>query len=47
MNQIKQWLADHHSAVLATLVAAQNLPYLKGTAKYVLLVISNIFSAMT
>jgi hypothetical protein len=47
MASIKTWVSAHHSAILATLVAAQNLPFLKGSAKFAVTALANIFASLT
>jgi hypothetical protein len=43
---IKQWLKDHHSAILATLVAMTNLPFLSKSGKMIIAILSAGFDQL-
>lgn len=45
MNQVKQWLSDHHGAVLAAIVVVQNSNILHGFGKILLNMVAGAFAA--
>jgi hypothetical protein len=42
MDQIRAYFKDHHSAIFATVVVLQNLPFLSGNVKSLLAILGSV-----